>query len=72
VLSRGEEAIAIEVKASKRWRPEYLTGLRASADLPGLRRRLVVYLVDEELRPEPGVEVLPLARLLAEAERGPG
>ncbi len=72
VLSRGKEVIAIEVKASKRWRREYLSGMRAISDLPGLRRRIVVYLGDEELRPEPGIEVLPLARFLREVEQGLG
>lgn len=72
VLSRGREVIALEVKASRRWRREYLAGLRAIADLPGLRRRIVVYLGDTELRPEPGIEVLPLERFLRELERGFG
>ncbi len=70
VLSRGREFIALEVKASHRWRPDYLTGLRAIEDLPGLRRRIVVYLGTQELRPEPDIEVLPLARFLSELERG--
>jgi len=29
-----------------------------------------VYLGDEELRPEPGIEVLPLAHFLRELEQG--
>ena len=70
VLSRGREVIAVEVKASRRWRPEYLAGMRAIGDLSGLQRRIVVYLGDEELRPEPGIEVLPLAHFLRELERG--
>ena len=69
VLSRGRECVAVEAKASRRWRTEYLAGLRAVADLPGLRRRIVVYLGDEELRPEPGIEVLPVEQFLRELER---
>jgi uncharacterized protein len=70
VLSREGGSIAVEVKASTRWRPEFLKGLRAIEGLPGLTRRLVVYLGQEELRPEPGVEVLPVANFLRELERG--
>ena len=70
VLVRGKEKVAIEVKAAERFRGEHTTGLRAISDLPGLTRRIVVYLGQRELRPEPGIEVLPLARFLEELQRG--
>jgi predicted AAA+ superfamily ATPase len=72
LLRRGRERVAIEVKASRRWKPDFLKGLRAIADLPGIKRRLVVYLGAERLRPEKGIEVLPLPAFLAELERGLG
>lgn len=72
LLRRGREWIAIEVKASRRWKPEFLKGLRAIEGLGGLSRRIVVYLGAERMRPEKGVDVLPLHAFLSEVERGLG
>jgi len=58
--------------ASRRWNPAFLKGLRAIEGLTGLRRRMAVYLGKERLRPEKGIEVLPLDAFLAEVERGLG
>lgn len=69
VLLRGKEVIAIEVKATRRLRPEHFTGLRAIATLRGLRRRVLVYLGDEKLRTEERIEVLPLEVFLDELTR---
>jgi hypothetical protein len=62
--------VAIEAKASRRFRPEFVKGLRAIGELRGVRRRIVVYLGTERLVPERGIEVLPLAGFLRELERG--
>lgn len=70
LLRRGRKFVAIEVKASRRLKPEFLRGLRAIADLPGLERRLLVYLGDRVLEPEPGIEVLPIASFHALLESG--
>jgi predicted AAA+ superfamily ATPase len=70
VLRRGRELIAIEVKSSQRWKPEYARGLRAIGELKGLRRRIAGYLGPHVLAPEPGIEVLPLADFLQLLERG--
>ena len=54
----------------RRIRPEWLAGLEAIEPLPGLKRRLLVYLGRERLAKE-GIEVLPFedfTRLLAERE----
>jgi predicted AAA+ superfamily ATPase len=72
LLRRGRERIAIEVKASRRWKAEFAKGLRAIEDLRGLTRRIVVYLGAERLRPEKGIEVLPLDAFLSEVARGLG
>jgi predicted AAA+ superfamily ATPase len=72
LLRRGREQIAIEVKASRRWKAEFAKGLRAIEDLRGLTRRIVVYLGAERLRPEKGIEVLPLDAFLSEVARGLG
>jgi len=58
------------VKASRRWRPEFAKGLRAIAELPAVSRRIVVYLGEQTLRVEDGIEVLPLERFLDELAGG--
>lgn len=70
VLRRGREIIAIEAKASKHWKGEFLKGLQAIAGLPGVRRRIVVYLGSRRLVPERGIEALPVRDFLEEVERG--
>jgi predicted AAA+ superfamily ATPase len=72
LLRRGRERIAIEVKASRRWKPEFAKGLRAIGDLKGVSRRIVVYLGSEKLRPEKGIEALPLPLFLDQLKRGLG
>lgn len=70
VLRRGSEILAIEAKASRRWRPEFAKGLRAIAALPGVSRRIVVYHGKQTLSMEDGIEVLPLERFLEELSDG--
>lgn len=65
LLRRGEEFLALEVKAARRFSPSLLGGLRAIAPLRGLRRRVLLYRGERELRTEDGIEVWPLASFLA-------
>ena len=61
---------AIEVKATRIVRPADLRGLRAIAELAGLRRRVLVFLGPRPLTTPDGIEVWPLAhfaKLLEEA-----
>jgi uncharacterized protein len=74
VISRRKERAAIEVKATRTVRPADLRGLRAIADLPGLRRRVLVYLGRERLVMPDGIEAWPFAdfaRALAEGKLWP-
>jgi predicted AAA+ superfamily ATPase len=64
VVRRGKEITAIEVKAATRLRNEDLRGLEAISALPGLERRVLVYLGRERLQRE-GIEVLPFAEFAA-------
>lgn len=69
VLRRGRDHLAVEVKASSRFSGEQLVGLRAIADLPRLKRRLLVYLGERSLKMEDGIEIWPFdrfARVVAE------
>jgi predicted AAA+ superfamily ATPase len=70
LLQRGDHYIAIEVKASDRLDSMAFAGLKAIADLPGVTRRILVYLGEQKFRHEAGVEVLPLDRFLGELEKG--
>ena len=70
ILRRGSEIVAIEAKASRRWRPEFAKGLRAIAELPEVSRRIVVYLGSRTLRMDDGIDVLPLGRFLDELAAG--
>ncbi len=67
LLVRGSELIAIEVKCGRNWTESWGKGLRAVADLKGMRRRLLVYPEGPRLRTKDGIEVIPfhdLAQLL--------
>lgn len=69
LLRRGKEFIAVEVKANERFKPEYAKGLKAIADLPGLRRRILVYTGKRILNHADGIDVLPLRAFCDELTR---
>jgi predicted AAA+ superfamily ATPase len=60
VLKRGRELIAIEVKASDKFRDGLCKGLRAFAELPAAKRRILVYAGRDRLQTRDGIEVFPL------------
>ncbi|MFN2240622.1 MAG: DUF4143 domain-containing protein, partial [Thermoanaerobaculia bacterium] len=65
---RGAEAVAIEVKHGRTYKPEYRKGIEAL--LSGMKARTyIVYLGSRELRVE-GTEVLPLDRFLRRLHAG--
>lgn len=70
LLRRGRQHIALEVKSSRRFSREHAVGLRAIGELPGLARRVLVYLGDRSLRTEDGIEVWPLERFHREVASG--
>jgi uncharacterized protein len=70
LLARGGRFVAIEVKAGERVDGAACAGLNAIADLPGVERRILVYLGERVLRLESGVEVLPFENFLVELEKG--
>ena len=57
VLTRDGEHAGIEVKAAQRYNTSMLKGLRALAELPGLRRRILVYRGTRSFRTEDGIDV---------------
>ena len=70
VLRRGDEYLAIEAKATTRLRPQHFKGLRAMDELAGLRGRILVYLGEQVLRTEEGIDVLPLSAFLERVDTG--
>lgn len=68
LLRRGSEMCALEIKSTRRFKPELVTGLRAIAKLPGLRRRAVIYRGDRQLQTEDGIDVWPVRAFLEALE----
>lgn len=60
---RGDRMVAIEVKAARRFRPEFLHGIRSLRTAKRVPEAYVVYRGDEELRVD-DVRVLPVASFL--------
>jgi len=65
LLRRGQDYLALEIKAQARFSTPQLSGLRAIADLPRVVRRVLVYLGERRLKTEDGIEVWPLHAFLA-------
>lgn len=60
LLTRGNEHLALEVKAASRYNTIMLKGLRAIDGLPGLARRILVYTGTRCFQTTDGVHVWPL------------
>ncbi|MBM4041841.1 MAG: ATP-binding protein [Planctomycetes bacterium] len=68
LIQRRDEFIAVEVKAKEALIPRDFAGLRAIAELKGVRRRLIVFLGDRSFQTEDGVEALTIRDFLRELE----
>jgi len=64
LLRRGQDYLALEIKAQARFSTPQLSGLRAIADLPRVVRRVLVYLGERRLKTEDGIEIWPLNAFL--------
>jgi len=65
LLRRGREYLAIEIKAQSRFSTNQLAGLKAIDALPGIVRRVLVYLGERTLRTADGIEIWPLRTFLS-------
>jgi predicted AAA+ superfamily ATPase len=72
LLRCGKRFVAIEVKAGAGQYASSLSGLRAIAELPGLHRRILVYLGSAVEKTADGIDILPLNAFLDAARRGFG
>ncbi len=70
VLRRGRDLVALEVRAGAKVFEADLRGLRAIGELPRVVRRLVVFRGERRQKTADGLEILPIAALLAELEQG--
>jgi len=70
LLRRGEMLVALEVKAAGKFSESALRGLRAVAELGGLKRRILVYLGNRRLETADGIQVLPLGAFLDLVQSG--
>lgn len=70
MLTAGDRLVALEAKSSHRVDPKDFRGLRAVAELPGMTRRVAVCTGETRRRTEDGIDIPPVAELLAELEAG--
>jgi predicted AAA+ superfamily ATPase len=69
LLRFGKSFVAVEAKAGTGYSSGTLSGLRAIADLAGVRRRILVYQGRAAAKTEDGIEIMPLADFLSAAQR---
>ena len=69
LLQRDDEFCAIEIKSSTRIRPEMFAGLHAIGALKNLKRRILVYCGDQDLKKD-GIEILTLPSFLKVLKSG--
>lgn len=70
LIERGREFAAIEVKARRTLTARDFSGLRAIAELKGVRRRTVVFLGERSFNTEDGIEALPVDEFVRELAAG--
>jgi len=70
LLRQGKRLVALEAKAGRRFKPEMLKGLRAIADLAGVRRRILVYGGTDSWRTDDAIDVMAVPRFGAEVTSG--
>ena len=70
LLRFGKRFVAIEAKAGASYSHDALSGLRAIADLEGVRRRILVYQGRTSGKTNEGIEIMPLEEFLSAAREG--
>ncbi len=70
LLQRGRELVAIEVKATSRPRAADFAGLRAIAELPAVRRRILVHTGPRAFNTQDGAEALPVGAFANQVASG--
>jgi predicted AAA+ superfamily ATPase len=70
LLRQGKQLVALEAKASRRFKPEMLKGLQAAGDLPGVKRRILVYGGSDSWTTDDRIEVKSPAAFAALLDEG--
>ncbi|MCB0318425.1 MAG: ATP-binding protein [Bdellovibrionales bacterium] len=70
LLRNRDDFVAIEVKASKKISKNDLKGLKAIAELKGLKRQIIVYLGNQRQKTESGIEIFPISDFVTEVSKG--
>jgi predicted AAA+ superfamily ATPase len=70
LLERSREYIAIEVKNSEKIRGIHLKGLMAITELPGLKKRILIYPGNKKMIMGDGIEIWPLYSFLEIVDAG--
>jgi predicted AAA+ superfamily ATPase len=66
LLARGANLIAVEAKSGNAFRDDWCKGLRAVAQLEGLKRRIVVYPEGPVMKTRDGIDAMPFLRFAEE------
>jgi predicted AAA+ superfamily ATPase len=70
LLRRGKSFVAVEVKSTANPASLHFAGLKAIADLPGVKRRVLVHLGERAFNTSDGIEALPVMRFVQEVGSG--
>ncbi len=70
LVRRGKSFVAVEVKTTANPAPPHLAGLRAIADLAGIKRRLLVHMGERAFNTPEGIAALPVMQFAQEVLSG--
>ena len=69
-MRQGRSFVAVEVKATARPASPHLAGLRAIADLAGVKRRILVFTGERAFTSPDGIEGLPVMQFAQQVLAG--
>ena len=70
LLRRGKSFVAVEVKTTTNPAPRDFAGLRAIADMKGVKRRVLVHMGERAFNTPEGIEALPVMQFATEVVAG--
>lgn len=70
LMRRGKSFVAVEVKATSNPSPSHFAGLRAIAELSGIKRRVLVHMGERAFNTPDGSEALPAMQFAKEVTSG--
>ena len=70
LMRRGKSFVAIEVKTTSNPDARHFAGLRAIAELSGVKRRILVHMGERPFNTADGIEAMPVMHLAREVLSG--